>query len=195
MTEADLEKKEDDDDRGNDSDEDGDDGAPSTQGSNRSKSTSSKRTSGERSPHGHGDRGGATETSSCDSDDKGKRARTAETRSRAPCQAQEEPTVGSIMSKLRDAGQQCPDDVWTSHVSRVLCLWDTKLTMLQTIIATGQQTNQDLQRLRSLGLTSWEDAVALLEQIKNFALAPPYGFTLESAKQIKAWPHYARFAY
>ena len=89
------------------------------------------------------------------------------------------------MPKLRDSGQQCPDDAWTSHVSKVLCHWESKLTQLETIIERGQKTNQDLQALEAIGLTSWDEALALQEQIKNFALAPSYGFALESAKQIK----------
>ena len=78
------------------------------------------------------------------------------------------------MPKLREAGQQCPDDAWTSHVSKVLCHWESKLTQLETIIVKGQKTNQDLQELRTLGLPSWEEALALHEQIKNFE---PFSFS------------------
>ena len=52
-----------------------------------------------------------------------------------------------------------------------------------------------MQQLLSLGSNTWDEAVSLLEQIRNFALAPPYGFTAEAADEFTAWPSHARFAY
>ena len=121
-------------------------------GNHGSKSGQPKRTSDDRSPSGA--REATPETDSCKSDDTSKRARTEATFSRS----QEEPTTWSSIPKIRDLGQQCLEDPWTCHVTKVACCWELKLMKLEAILEKGQKTNEDLQALEALGLTSWDEA-------------------------------------
>ena len=88
-----------------------------------------------------------------------------------------------------------PDGAWTPHLSRVICHWEAKLDQFIVIMEKDTESDQDLEKLRELGLNTWSDAKELRCQLDSFILAPPYGFTADAAVVLKEWPINARRAY